>query len=574
MSGSALRHQARARAHQVPHLVRTVPQVQPGSRTSTAHRRRLGPTIPRLPKGDITTADFNWLRPPVADRSWQYLLHSWDFFVPWLESYVEASDGQERREKDVRFCLDGALSWWDQVESAPLGGEGMAWYDMSLSSRAPLLALLILIASDRDDVDDRQFEALLRCARAHQEVFARAEIFNPSTNHGLFLSISQTSFATILDFMDGMGATGRLGQERLRVMVSTQYLKDGGHSEHSPLYHHAMLGVFESALESGLIDDEQVRTWVRKAAAALGGMVQPDGSLVALGDTRAMDISKQHVRSRDPHTDWVISKGQRGAPPSDRVTMLPDAGYVFVRSPGIKTFQDFRASSYLAIQAGFHSRAHKHADDLSFVWWVGGEQVLVDPGRYMYGDNLPADSPLRVEGYYYADPYRQYVESTRAHSTVEVDDTIQRRRRAPYGSAVQAVEQTDNLIVIRCRAPQQGYVHERTWEMGTDDSLVVTDHVASQDGKKHTLRQWWQVHGKIGLVPADNSLDLLLPSGRRVAMEQDEQLADLQIGRGLTQPWRGHASPQDRMREPAWSCDWSAEFASSITVRTRFTAVP
>ncbi|MGC1208849.1 MAG: hypothetical protein WA880_12920, partial [Ornithinimicrobium sp.] len=141
MSGSALRNAARARIGSVPDLVGTIPQLQSAKRANNSSRRAPGPKIPRLPGGDIREDGFDWLAPPVADRSWQFHLHSWDYFMPWLASYVNEND-----DAALKFCLDGALEWWRQVDAAPQGTEGMAWYDMSVGSRAPILALLILIA--------------------------------------------------------------------------------------------------------------------------------------------------------------------------------------------------------------------------------------------------------------------------------------------------------------------------------------------------------------------------------------------------------------------------------------------
>jgi hypothetical protein len=72
----------------------------------------------------------------------------------------------------------------------------------------------------------------------------------------------------------------------------------------------------------------------------------------------------------------------------DEVRMIVDAGPL----------------GYLSIAA------HGHADALSIVLNVGGEEVLVDPGTYAY----------------HTEPeWRRYFRSTRAHNTVLVDDRDQ-----------------------------------------------------------------------------------------------------------------------------------------------------
>ena len=60
-----------------------------------------------------------------------------------------------------------------------------------------------------------------------------------------------------------------------------------------------------------------------------------------------------------------------------------------VRSPQARNVEGFKNSSYLAQTCAFHSRVHKHADDLSLIWWEHGHQILIDPGKYGYLDPSP-----------------------------------------------------------------------------------------------------------------------------------------------------------------------------------------
>src|SRR5699024_7670644 len=116
--------------------------------------------------------------------------------------------------------------------------------------------------------------------------------------------------------------------------------------------------------------------------------------------------------SIDPETLFILSEGRSGTPPSAEMKVFSDGGYAFVRSPRPQSPGDIGKSGYLALSAAFHSRAHKHADDLNLVWYDKGQQILTDSGRYGYGELLPPDSPLRKEGFYYASAERQYFEGT------------------------------------------------------------------------------------------------------------------------------------------------------------------
>jgi hypothetical protein len=46
-----------------------------------------------------------------------------------------------------------------------------------------------------------------------------------------------------------------------------------------------------------------------------------------------------------------------------------DSGYFIARDRWSNGTKDFEQCSYLAQICGFHSRTHKHADDLSFIWY-------------------------------------------------------------------------------------------------------------------------------------------------------------------------------------------------------------
>ena len=67
--------------------------------------------------------------------------------------------------------------------------------------------------------------------------------------------------------------------------------------------------------------------------------------------------------------------------------------------PGWPDVADFDKASYLAQQAGFHSRTHKQADDLSFIWYDRGTEILIDAGRYGYLGRTETGSDLWNQGF-------------------------------------------------------------------------------------------------------------------------------------------------------------------------------
>src|SRR5690606_3966707 len=116
-------------------------------------------------------------------------------------------------------------------------------------------------------------------------------------------------------------------------------------------------------------------------------MMGPDKSLVTFGDT---DYRQEQT---------FESKRPQG------LKSFTEAGYVFARR---KNAGDPSQDSYFAQMAAFHSRTHKHADHLTFVWNDLGKRILIDPGRYGYGPKTTLGDDLSNQGFYYSDPNRRY----------------------------------------------------------------------------------------------------------------------------------------------------------------------
>ncbi len=150
---------------------------------------------------------------------------------------------------------------------------------------------------------------------------------------------------------------------------------------------------------------------------------------------------------------------------------------------------------YFAQIAAFHSRVHKHADDLSFVWSDRSSEILIDPARFAYAGKTEPGSDLARQGFWYSDPKRVYVELTRAHNTVEIDGRSYDRTRKPYGSALKYAGEQGELIVTECEIHHFRTVrHWRALAMSPDRFILVVDWLLDRSGETHDFRQFFQFH--------------------------------------------------------------------------------
>lgn len=505
----------------------------------------------------------DWLNSAAENRSWGYHLHSWELMDPVVTEYLRT----ESREY-LDWVLDIAASWAEQC----LAGDAhqtMAWYDMSVALRSPRLAVIIHLASAAD-VSDDQMEPLLCLAMAHQDAHVAKDSFNSANNHGFYAALGQLYLGRSLRAIPGMEGLIAQGAERMRVMSRQQFLQDSGHAEHSPEYHRMLLDSFETAINRDIITDEVIIERIRHASHVLGWFIQPNGKLLQFGDSSAEQMVRaSHVHSLDSTTRFLMSRGSTGSPTDQDLFVLPEAGYAIIRTPAPQTTQELGAASYLALAGGFHSRAHKHCDDLSLVWFHRGEEILVDAGRYGYGPQLPNDSPLRKDGFYYDSAERQFVESSGAHNVVTVDGKNHNRRREPFGSGLQTAVEEEGVFHLEAAAPQEGWSWKRSVRLDPASGLKVIDDIQSDSGQQQTYQVYFNFDGDLALAEDESAVTI---QGRKMKLRmhwRDPASRSLLV-RGQASPLRGWRSLKDRELIPTWSHERSGVFTGSIRLETFF----
>ena len=283
---------------------------------------------------------------------------------------------------------------------------------------------------------------------------------------------------------------------------------------------------------------------MRRAETVTPWFVQPDGSLLPFGDTSETKAAAALVEAG--------GRAERG------VLELRESGFAVVRTD----------DSYLAVQAGFHSRAHKHCDDLSVVWWRDGVRVLVDGGRYGYGELLPPKSPLRSLGFYYASDERQYVEGSEAHSTVRLRSRDHDRRRPPYGSGLVAARADGVAYVVEAAARHTTWTHGRTIRLEPCLGLTLTDVVTWSSGEPEDIQVGLLLDGALDLeVRTDGALTVNHADwGSPLIISHTGPLELLKPVRGQRDPLAGWRSPRDRELVPAWSVRWVGRVAAGEAV--------
>lgn len=557
------------------------------------------PELPRLKTAVDQALRSRWHRdgtildtivPPIpweaGDRSDRFHKHAWDPLGPLL---ILASHLGEDHYFDLAWAY--AEDWLIQPahrvagqsylkllhemeERRAAGEESFVWYDMAVGQRAYRLAYLIDVLARRDSVSDRQLAYLVEVLYFHLDLLAEPAFFRSHNNHGLYQALGHLAATRRFSWWAGFPARMALASAQTEGMVRSQFFDDGVHREHSPGYHLMVLQTLVTARGSGVIPrDDALAGLISRAEQAMAWMITPNGKLANFGDTDPRNVRTLLGLTpwEDPRLLFALTDGRQGEAVSEGVMEYAKSGYAFARHTN--STQNFDGSSYLAMQAGFHSRVHKHADHLTFVWHDSGLPIIEDPARYAYLGRVRRDDPMFAEGFWYSDPKRVYVESTRAHNCVEIDGkSYNRRRLKPFGSALKSASEVNGITVFDAEVVHEHRIrHRRTLLLAPGQFLVVLDWLHDRSEAVHDFRQWfhlapvWHAEARGAGVSA---------SCGPVVLSVMDLLGTSTCGpvvRGQTEPvFQGWVSERANTLSPAASLHFEQLASSSVRFATLF----
>ena len=417
-----------------------------------------------------------------APRSKQAFLHSWDHFEPLLVAHSESAE-----RNILGFLCDQACQWIEQfgdvsllrevrdVDTRDASQESFVAMDTAVSHRFYRLAYLLAASAPVPEVDDTTFAKLFDALRLHRNSLARDENFSSQNNHGLLQALGQICAAARFADLETegfqaeagvFGAAVAQGKHRLLSLLKDQVSLDGIHKEHSFAYHVMLTEALEWLASNAIFTDPPFLDVVDKMRAAAAWMYDPTGRVANIGDDLEQCRSMS-ATDHEPHTRC-------------RDAAFLEGGYWFVKGGTAE------GSTYLAQSCAFHSRFHKQADSGTFIWHDRGADILIDAGRYGYAGRTEPGSKLFLDGFWYSDPKRVYVEGTRAHNTLEIDGRNHRRfRQPPTGSTMLGSVERDGVFASRCTVPNASAArHQRFLALKPGEWLAVFDTCRFANGPR------------------------------------------------------------------------------------------
>jgi len=366
--------------------------------------------------------------------------------------------------------------------------------------RAYRLAYLFQAAEHAGLLDGTAQQSIWSSLEQHAVYLANDKNIAFHNNHGYYQIAGQIAMGRrFSDKSPVMAHAVKQGNVRLKRMLEQQFAPDGVHREHSPDYHRMVYETLKALIDADLVKDKEIIAFALRIEEALSWFVLPNQHIVNFGDSDDRSLARQPKEAEGkwstPEMRFWASGGKVGKTSEQVFRAFRDGGYWVARKPG-RDAHDLGSYSYLALNAAFHSRTHKHADDLSFVWSDQGANILVDAGRYGYIGKAEQGSALWLDGYWYSDPHRVYVESTRAHNTLEFDGlNFPRKGAVPYGSALRRWgSHNSGMMFVETECKHfKSIRHARVLFFMPGQWLVVFDWFHDNANTPHAVKQWFHV---------------------------------------------------------------------------------
>lgn len=533
------------------------------------------------PKIDINSP-IAWKLNSQDERSWNFYIHSWDMIDTLLYACNLKYD-ERLFEPALKISLDWIEKYVDQKNNCPMKNESsmdFAWYDMAVGLRAYRLAYIYDIYKESAEEEDLVAKKLWSGLLAHQVYLSEDSNITFHNNHGYYQATGQIAMGRrFSQYSKVMAEALEQGIERFKIMLNQQFTKDGVHREHSPDYHRMVYETLIGVIKAGLIQDKHILSFTSKIEEALSWFILPNQYIANFGDSdwRLMRIKSTAADKKwlTPEMKFVTTNGDIGKLPEETLKNFVEAGYFILRQQTSSHISDFEQYSYLAQTAAFHSRTHKHADDLSFIWYDRGCNILIDAGRYGYIGKAEIGTDLWKQGYWYTHPHRLYVESTRAHNTLEFDNiNYPRKGIKPYGSATRRYKQYDNgLVVLETECNHFKSIRRaRVIIYMPNQWLIVFDWYKDNSNDLHDVKQWFNFSPQAKVSKESNAYHVNLDKNKNLYVTSllNEAKAS-EVIEGAEKPkLQGWFSPSERELIPIKSINYEVITSASSCIATLF----
>lgn len=336
--------------------------------------------VPGVPRRAVTM--------PFATRDVMEGPTDWQLAVGALSLPALLLRAYEQTHED-RYLLAARdmLIGWARFERSSWLPHGFLWNDHAVAARMPVLGQFWLAYRHHSSYDPAVAAEILRFTARTAASLADPRQFTVYSNHGVSQNLALLHYSLAFPTLPARDRVRRLAVERLGEQFGFYVTDEGVILEHSFGYQRDGLELLGMAVRyRSLIGEPVPADWIAKYRRAVSFYAQlrlPNGELPNVGDTPTeADVA-------GPRITEVGEDGRTGplAPPAAWPTPAPStvdpvAGYaLWWNLPGHGAASGLPSRTAVA-WSYFPGHAHKHADEMSWVLWAGGQTWLSSVGYW------------------------------------------------------------------------------------------------------------------------------------------------------------------------------------------------
>lgn len=278
---------------------------------------------------------------------------------------------------------------WCQFESSTLLPKGFLWNDHAIAARVYVLSRIWEIYRTHPSFNPGDARILLTAVYRAAEMLAKPNHYTFRTNHGLMQNIALLHIAVAFPELDAKRYS-TIALTRLTQQLKFYISDEGVVLEHSAYYHEVGVLLTGTALRYmtllKLPIDKDIVEKYEKAKRFLANIKRPDNSLPMYGNTLNAANNKLLVTEVSNGVAAPLKITDSGIKPVPNTNYYPVSGYYVRWNVGDRPGNSV-SSQAMVTWSNFDTKAHKHADEMSFLLWAGNQSWWTNVGYWPYGAN-------------------------------------------------------------------------------------------------------------------------------------------------------------------------------------------
>jgi Heparinase II/III-like protein/Heparinase II/III N-terminus len=289
----------------------------------------------------------------------------------------------------LAMARDDILGWALYERRAWLP-RAFLWHDTAVAERILVLAEFWRLYRHHPSFDPKAAKIILELAARSSRMLAKPTHYTFSSNHGIIQNLALWHFCLAFPALPNVEQYKQLVFDRMHDQLALYINEEGIILEHSAGYQEIGLRFIDMAFRYvSLLNLPIPEDWIQKYDRAnhfYAQLKRPDGSLPLYGDTPGGPISQElpagiidvHERAEGRQNDvnWE---------PQQVNSLYPVAGYSIWWSGLTFWPRAERIAQTIVTWSHFPGHSHKHADEMSVLFWAGGQTWWTNVGYWPYG---------------------------------------------------------------------------------------------------------------------------------------------------------------------------------------------